>query len=46
MQNVTPDVLLQCRNKGFEHFETLDKCRETFFTRTVKGAISSTRCCG
>jgi hypothetical protein len=25
MRNVAPDVLLQCRNKGFNNFETLDK---------------------
>jgi hypothetical protein len=25
MQNVAPDVLLQCRNKGFDNFETLNK---------------------
>jgi hypothetical protein len=25
MRNVAPDVLLQCRNKGFDNFETLDK---------------------
>jgi hypothetical protein len=25
MQNVPSDVLLQCRNKGFNNFETLDK---------------------
>jgi hypothetical protein len=25
MQNVTPDVLLQCRNKGFDNYETLNK---------------------
>jgi hypothetical protein len=43
MRNIAPDVLLQCRNKGFE---TLEKCRETFFTRSVKGAKRSTRCCG
>jgi hypothetical protein len=25
MRNVTPDVLLQCRNKDFNNFETLNK---------------------
>jgi hypothetical protein len=25
MHNVAPDVLLQCRNKGFDNFERLDK---------------------
>jgi hypothetical protein len=25
MRNVAPDVLLQCRNKGFDNFETLNK---------------------
>jgi hypothetical protein len=25
MQNVAPHMLLQCRNKGFDNFETLDK---------------------
>jgi hypothetical protein len=25
MQNIAPDVLLQCRNKGFNNFETLNK---------------------
>jgi hypothetical protein len=25
MRNVAPDVLLQCRNKGFDKFETLNK---------------------
>jgi hypothetical protein len=46
MQNVAPNVLLQYRNKGFNNFETLNKASKTFFTRSVKGAIRSTRCCG
>jgi hypothetical protein len=25
MRNVAPDVLLHCRNKGFNNFETLNK---------------------
>jgi hypothetical protein len=25
MRNVAPDVLLQCRNKGFDNFETFNK---------------------
>jgi hypothetical protein len=25
MRNIAPDVLLQCRNKSFNNFETLDK---------------------
>jgi hypothetical protein len=25
IRNVAPDVLLQCRNKGFDNFETLNK---------------------
>jgi hypothetical protein len=43
MRNVAPDVLLQCRNKGFDNFETI-KRRGTFFMRSVKGDIRSTRC--
>jgi hypothetical protein len=44
MRNVAPDVLLQCKNKGFDNFETLNKVSRV--TRNVKGAIRSTRCCG
>jgi hypothetical protein len=46
MRNVAPDVLLQCRNKGFDNVETLNNCRETFSMRSVKFAIKSTHCCG
>jgi hypothetical protein len=44
MQNVAPDVLLQCRNKGFNNFDTLnkslrdllyDECKECHKERTV-----------
>jgi hypothetical protein len=31
MHNVTPDVLLQCRNKGFDNFETLDKASRDLY---------------
>jgi hypothetical protein len=45
MRNAALDVLLQCRNKGFNNFGTI-KHQVTFFTRSVKGAIRSTQCCG
>jgi hypothetical protein len=50
MEELMPNVALIC----FYNVETrvsiilrhLIKCRETFFTRSAKGAIRSTRCCG
>jgi hypothetical protein len=46
VRNVAPDVLLQCINKSFDNFETLNKAPRDIFTRSVKGAIRSTWCCG
>jgi hypothetical protein len=46
MHNVTPDVLLQRRKGIFIILRRLIKRRETFFTRSVKGVIRNTRCCG
>jgi hypothetical protein len=46
MHNVAPDVLLQIRNKGFDKLRCLIKHQETFFTKSVKGVIRSTWCCG
>jgi hypothetical protein len=37
MRNVAPDVLLQCRNKGFDHFETLDKASRDLLYEECKG---------
>jgi hypothetical protein len=31
MWNVAPDVLLQCRNKGFNNFETLNKASRDLY---------------
>jgi hypothetical protein len=31
MQNVAPDVLLECRNKGFGNFETLNKASRNLY---------------
>jgi hypothetical protein len=46
MCNVAPDVLLQCRNMVSMILGHLIKRQETFFTRSVNGAIRSIRCCG
>jgi hypothetical protein len=37
MQNVAPDVLLQCRNKGFDNFETLNKASRDLLYKECKG---------
>jgi hypothetical protein len=37
MQNVAPDVLLQCRNKGFDNFETLNKASRDLLYEECKG---------
>jgi hypothetical protein len=37
MQNVAPDVLLQCRNKGFNNFETLNKASRDLLYEECKG---------
>jgi hypothetical protein len=37
MQNVVPDVLLQCRNKGFDNFETLNKASRDLLYEECKG---------
>jgi hypothetical protein len=37
MLNVAPDVLLQCRNKGFNSFETLDKVSRDLLYVECKG---------
>jgi hypothetical protein len=46
MRNVAPNVLLQYKTRVLIILRHLIKRRETFFTRSVKGAIRSTRCCG
>jgi hypothetical protein len=30
MHNITPNLLLQCRNKSFGNFETLDEASRDF----------------
>jgi hypothetical protein len=37
MWNVAPDVLLQCRNKGFDNFETLNKVSRDLLYEECKG---------
>jgi hypothetical protein len=37
MQNVAPDVLLQCINKGFNNFETLNKVSRDLLYEECKG---------
>jgi hypothetical protein len=37
IQNVAPDVLLRCRNKGFNNFETLNKVRRDILYEECKG---------
>jgi hypothetical protein len=37
MRNVAPDVLLQCRNKSFANFETLDKASSDLLYVECKG---------
>jgi hypothetical protein len=37
MRNVAPDVLLQCRNKGFDNFETLNKSSRDLLYKECKG---------
>jgi hypothetical protein len=37
MQNIAPDVFLQCRNKGFENFETLNKVSKDLLYEECKG---------
>jgi hypothetical protein len=37
MQNVAPDVLLQCKNKGFNNFETLNKASRDLLDEDCKG---------
>jgi hypothetical protein len=37
MQNVAPDVLLQCRNRGFDNFETLNKVSRDLLFEECKG---------
>jgi hypothetical protein len=37
MQNVASDVLLQCRNKGFDNFETLNKASRGLLYEECKG---------
>jgi hypothetical protein len=37
MQNVAPGVLLQCRNKGFDNFETLNKVLKDLLYEECKG---------
>jgi hypothetical protein len=46
IRNVALDVLLQCRNKGFDNFDTLNKALRDLLYKESKGAIRSTRCCG
>jgi hypothetical protein len=37
MWNVAPDVFLQCRNKGFDNFETLNKASRDLLYEECKG---------
>jgi hypothetical protein len=37
IRNVAPDVLLQCRNKGFDNFETLNKVPRDLLYEECKG---------
>jgi hypothetical protein len=37
MQNVAPDVLLQCRSKGFDNFVTLNKASRDLLYEECKG---------
>jgi hypothetical protein len=37
MRNVAPDVFLQCRNKGFNNFEILDKASRHLLYEECKG---------
>jgi hypothetical protein len=37
MWNVAPDALLQCRNKGFDNFETLNKASRDLLYEECKG---------
>jgi hypothetical protein len=37
MRNVAPDVLLQCRNKGFDNFEILNKASRDLLYEECKG---------
>jgi hypothetical protein len=37
MRNVAPNVFIQCRNKGFDNFETLNKSIERPFYEECKG---------
>jgi hypothetical protein len=42
MQNVAPDVLLQCRNKGSDNFETLNKALRDILYEECKRCQRST----
>jgi hypothetical protein len=46
MRNVAPDVLLQCRNKGFDNFEIFNKASRDLLYEECKGCQRSTGCCG
>jgi hypothetical protein len=46
MRNVAPGVLLKRRNKCFDNSEMHDKPLRDIFSRSVKGVIRSTPCCG
>jgi hypothetical protein len=37
MRNIAPDVLLQCRDKSFNNFETLDKASRDLLYEYCKG---------
>jgi hypothetical protein len=37
MRNVAPDVLLQCRNRGFDNFEILNKASRDLIYEECKG---------
>jgi hypothetical protein len=37
MRNVVPYVLLQCRNKGLDNFETLDRASRDLLYEECKG---------
>jgi hypothetical protein len=46
MRNIAPDVLLQCRNKGFDNFETLDKASRDLLYEECKWCHKEHTCCG
>jgi hypothetical protein len=39
MRNVAPDMLLQCRHRGFDNFETLNKATRDLLYEEYKGCL-------